>query len=72
VEVFNAANERVNPKFNADAVKYAKEHGLPMTGGTDSHNVKNIESGMIFERRLDGISDYMQAVYNHEGKVIGV
>lgn len=71
VEVFNAANERVNPRFNADAVKYAKEYGLPMTGGTDSHNVKNIVSGMIFERRLDSITDYMQAVYNHEGKVIG-
>lgn len=70
VEVFNAANERINPKFNERALQYARENGLPETGGTDSHNVKTIGGGMIFERRLDSIYDYMDAVYNHEGTVI--
>ena len=72
VEVFNAANERLNPRFNSDAVQYAKEKGLPMTGGTDSHSVKNTGAGMIFGRKLNSIFDYMRAVYGHEGKVIGV
>lgn len=70
VEVFNTANERINPRFNANALKYARENGFPETGGTDSHNVKNTGGGMVFERRLDSIYDYMDAVYNHEGTVI--
>ncbi len=70
VEVFNTANEHMNPRFNANALKYARENGLPETGGTDSHNVKNTGGGMVFEHRLNSIYDYMEAVYNHEGTVI--
>lgn len=70
VEVYNFGNESVNPKFNIDAYEYAKENELPMTGGTDSHNVKATWGGMIFDHKLDTINDYMNAIYNFEGKVI--
>lgn len=70
IEVYNAANERINPAFNARALKYAKDNGLSETGGSDSHHVKNATGGMAFDHRLGSIFDFMQAVYNHEGRIL--
>jgi len=70
VEVYNVSNERINHQFNIEALKYAKANELPMTGGTDSHNAIHTSGGMIFDRKLNSIYDYMDAIYHHEGKVI--
>jgi len=69
-EVYNMSNERINHQFNIDALAYAKANDLPMTGGTDSHNCVNTGGGMIFDRKLNSIYDYMDAIYHHEGKVL--
>ena len=70
VEVYNISNERINHQFNIDALAYAKANELPMTGGTDSHNAVHTSGGMIFERKLNSIYDYMDAIYHYEGKVL--
>lgn len=52
-------DEEANPR----AMDYAKWYDLPMTAGTDRHSV-NIDrlSGMAFERPLENIQDFIDAV----------
>lgn len=49
------------PEFDTLAVAYALEHGLPMTAGSDVHDVRLFGGGMAFKRRLDSIEDFCQA-----------
>lgn len=51
-----------NPAFNELAVAYAKEHGLPLTAGSDQHRTEMIGGGMAFARRLADINDFCAAV----------
>ena len=63
--------DKLISEFGLDMAKqYAKANELPMTGGTDSHNCINTGGGMIFDRKINSIYDYMDAIYHHEGKVL--
>lgn len=55
-----------NPAFNQRAIAYAKEHGLPITAGSDQHSTAMIGGGMLFERRLTDVKDFCGAVLKNE------
>lgn len=72
VEVINAAHSNSrskghnNPEYNKRAYQYAQEHNLLMTAGSDIHSIDLLGGGMLFERRLTDIHDFIKAVQNGE------
>ena len=52
----------LHPEYNECAINYAREHGLPLTGGSDQHNTEMIMGGMVFARKLIDIRDFAGAV----------
>jgi hypothetical protein len=68
VEAANGGNS--DSSFDALAFRYAKKLNKPMTAGTDIHDVSNIYFGDIFgvyfNRKLDSIKDYVNAICNNE------
>ncbi len=53
-------------EYNERACEYAREHGFPLTAGSDQHNTKMICGGMAFPRRLWDIHDFTRAVMARE------
>lgn len=69
VEGINASHYTAarNKKIYDDrAMAYAKEHGLPMTAGSDVHSVNLLGGGMAFRRRLTSIEDFCEAIRSRE------
>ena len=65
IEVFNAGNKAY---MNALAYEYALKLGLPMSSGSDIHYFfDGMKGGMMFERRLESIQDYVRAFKSREG-----
>lgn len=65
VEAVNASHIRAgHPEFNDRAKLYAEWYGLPVTGGSDSHNTsgKWFGGGIISESRFTSAADYAKAV----------
>lgn len=54
----NAHNQTV---FDERAIAYAREHGLPMTAGSDIHTTELLGGGMAFARKLSSIQDFIDA-----------
>lgn len=65
-EAFEWYNAHNSAEANEKAVAYATEHGIHGTGGTDAHGPVQKRGGMIFEKKWEDISDYIEAV--REGK----
>ena len=64
-ESYNAANE---PYQNALGYRYARDHGLIMTGGSDIHFFHDGDmGGMAFDYPLKDIRDYIRGVLSGEG-----
>ncbi len=55
-----------NAEFDEKAVDYGRQHGLPMTAGSDIHKTDLLGGGMAFRRKLKSIQDFMEAVRNGE------
>ena len=55
-----------HPEFDAQAIAYARENHLPLTGGSDIHMKELFGCGMAFKRRLSSIQDFIQAVLGGE------
>lgn len=55
-----------HPEFNDRAIAYANVHHLAMTAGSDQHSTEMVYGGMVFDRRLDDIHDFTQAVLTGE------
>lgn len=55
-----------HPEYNERAIAYAKEHNLPLTGGSDQHSTEMLYGGMVFARKLQDIHDFARAVLNRE------
>lgn len=53
-------------EFDRKAIRYAKEHRLPMTAGSDVHTTRLLGGGMAFKRKLHSIEDFCQAVLSGE------
>ncbi len=72
VEGINASHSGIakrcsnHPEYNERAVAYAAEHNLPLTAGSDQHNVDMVWGGMVFPRKLEDIHDFARAVLNRE------
>lgn len=67
IEGINAAHCPVNGSadnriFNEKALKYARELGMVITGGSDIHNVSVFGGGMAFPRKLADIHDFTKTV----------
>ena len=64
VEVANAGNE---PLDDARAWRYAREKGLVMTAGSDNHKSPAPQLfGVLLEKRLTSIDDYVRMILNRE------
>lgn len=68
VETINIGNG--NKDFDEKATKYAKQHNLLMTAGTDSHGFEEKRSGMMFHHRLTNIHDFIQSVKSGDYELI--
>lgn len=65
VEVYNAANK---PNMNALGYEYTVGLGLPMTAGSDIHYFNdNDMGGMLFEDKIESVSDYAKAILARKG-----
>jgi hypothetical protein len=60
VEAINIGN--TNKDFDDKAAEYARQHGLLMTAGTDSHGIEHKRSGVAFGHRLKGINDFITSI----------
>ncbi|MCH3916358.1 MAG: PHP domain-containing protein [Spirochaetia bacterium] len=69
VEVANAGNMEENDRR---AFRYAQTYHLPMTAGTDIHDVRGKSNfyGVVSDRRWKSIKDYVQAL--RQGKQLGL
>ncbi|MCM1183947.1 MAG: PHP domain-containing protein [Roseburia sp.] len=72
-EVANAGNPH---EQNRMAFRYAREHDIPMTAGSDIHHVGHTDNGRIygleFEQPLSSIADYVRAVKSGTGYALHV
>lgn len=59
-----------NPEFDTKAIAYAKEHGKPITAGSDMHTTSLLGAGVAFRTRLNGIQDYIARIKSGEGYVV--
>lgn len=55
-----------HPEFNDYATLYATDHHLARTAGSDQHSTEMVYGGMVFNRRLADIHDYIRAVLGGE------
>jgi hypothetical protein len=62
-EAYNAGNDA---EFDAQALAFIERHGLSMTSGSDIHHAEQFEDeelgGVIFDRKLHSIKDYVEAI----------
>lgn len=69
-EVANAGNPSMQDKL---AYRYAKEHNIPMTAGSDIHVVSDPDSydifGVAFDTPLTSMQDYVKRIKAGEGKL---
>ena len=59
-----------NPEFDVLAVNYAREHGLPMTAGSDIHSSSLFGGGVAFARKITSAQDYCQAILGGEDYIL--
>lgn len=74
VEILNASHYGRKPAedgrslYDVQAKEYAKNYGLPCTGGSDIHSTNLLFGGMAFPRKLTDVNDYIKAVLANEGR----
>ncbi|MDR1596656.1 MAG: PHP domain-containing protein [Treponema sp.] len=72
VEAGNACNTSASQ--DALALRYAEKLGLPVTAGSDIHNIAQIAAGRIFgtylDKKMETIQDYVKAV--RENTIAGI
>lgn len=59
-----------NPDFDKRAIAYAREHGLPVTAGSDIHGINLFGGGIAFRRRIASAQDYARAIISGEDYVL--
>ena len=70
IEVYNAAN---SANMNALAFEYCTKLDLPMTSGSDIHFYRDDNlGGMLFEKRIHSVADYVEAVKKRTGIPVSV
>ena len=70
IEVYNAAN---SDNMNALAYRYARRLNVPMTAGSDIHNLHDkAMGGMSFNRRIMDIRDFVSMLLSGEGTLVKI
>ena len=71
VEAINASHSspyindfKSNAEFNEKALKYAKELGMFITGGSDTHSINLLGGGIAFSEKLNDIHDFVGRLKN--------
>ncbi len=76
VEGINAAHSSSrsashnDPEYDRRAIRYANEHDLPVTAGSDIHTTNLLGGGVAFKRRLASVQDYCRAILGGEDYVL--
>ena len=72
IDAIEAVNS--NPRhqnFTDLAIAYAKEHGLPMTGGSDAHRCEDVaRGGVASECEIKTAEDYVSLLMNNKLEII--
>lgn len=69
VEVYNTNPRHEN--YSDDALRYAEEHGLRITGGSDTHRLEDIGRGGVYsEEKISSPEDYVRLLLS--GKLIPI
>lgn len=70
-DAFEVANSGNTFEQDRMAYRYAKEHDITMTAGSDMHHVGRTDNGLVygmeFDRPLDSITDYVCRIKNNSG-----
>ena len=53
-------------EYDNMAVAYAEKYHFPMTAGSDQHSTEMLFGGMVFDRKLKDIHDFVDAVMSRE------
>ena len=73
VDAFEVYNS--NPRhtdFSSDSLKTAKEYGLYLSAGSDTHRIEDVaKSGIITEKEIKTAKDLIVAIKNRKIKLIG-
>ena len=76
IEVINATHSNTrshshfNRQFNKMAAEYAGKHGFSATAGSDLHDTSVLGGGMLFQRKLDSIQDFVKAFRQKESYLL--
>jgi histidinol phosphatase-like PHP family hydrolase len=69
VEVVNSNPRHEN--YSEKTIAYAKEHGIPMTGGSDTHRQEDVAlGGVISEYEIKTASDYIDLILDNKAEII--
>lgn len=66
----SSSHSHYNPKFDEQAIAYARKYKLPLTAGSDIHSVNFLGGGIAFRRKLTTIADYIEGVMNREDYIL--
>ena len=69
IEVLNLGDE---DDYSRRAYEYAKNLGLPMTGGTDIHSIENRDevSGVALEKRIDTVEELLEEIKSGRAHIL--
>lgn len=58
------------PEWDDRAICYGREHGLPLTAGSDVHSALIFGGGIAFKRKLASIQDFCAAILSGEDYIL--
>lgn len=69
LEVYNSNPRHEN--HTEKAIAFAKEHGIPMTAGSDAHRYEDVaQSGVLTSYEIKSAEDYVRCVMSGDLKII--
>ena len=71
VDAYEVLNSCMSQEFNAKARDIAKDRGLCMTGGTDSHYLSNLGTGLTVSK-ADSVDSFLDNIKKKRNSVMGV
>jgi predicted metal-dependent phosphoesterase TrpH len=69
VEILNTSHW--NPEYDRQAKEYAENYNLYKIGGSDTHHVDTIKSGIAFARKPESLEDIINLIKQNKYIVVG-